>query len=137
MKYPAPRKKKLQTPTHNIKNTQKNAFRTQNTMQNSVKQHPRTDKYNKSGIYRIKYLDCPLKYIGQSGRAFHARQVEHIQAIRKHDSNSGSSNHILNTRHKYGTVADTMDIIRKHRKGKRLNTLKNTTYTRSAKINCK
>jgi hypothetical protein len=30
---------------------------------------------------------------------------------------------ILNTGHKYGTITDTMDIIRTHRKGKHLNTL--------------
>jgi hypothetical protein len=36
------------------------AFRTQNTIQNIIKQHPRTDKYNRSGIYHMKCLDCPL-----------------------------------------------------------------------------
>jgi hypothetical protein len=30
---------------------------------------------------------------------------------------------MLNTGHKYGTITDTMDIIRTHRKGKHLNTL--------------
>jgi hypothetical protein len=30
----------------------------------------------------MKYLDCPLKYFGQTGRAFHMRCKEHIQAIR-------------------------------------------------------
>jgi hypothetical protein len=31
-------------------------FRTQNTIQNIVKQQPQTDKYNKSGIYQMKCL---------------------------------------------------------------------------------
>jgi hypothetical protein len=62
----------------------------------------------------MKCLDCPLKYKGQTGRAFHTRYKEHIHAIRNNNSNSGYSNHILNTGHKYGTIADTMDII-KHR----------------------
>jgi hypothetical protein len=47
---------------------------------------------------------------------------DHLQAIRNNNSNSGYSNHILNTGHKYGTMADTMNIIRTHRKGKCLNT---------------
>jgi hypothetical protein len=49
------------------------AFRTQNTIQNIIKQHPRTGKYNRSGIYQMKCPDCTLKYIGQTGRTFHTR----------------------------------------------------------------
>jgi hypothetical protein len=45
----------------------------------------------------MKCQDCPLKYIGQSGRTFHTRYKEHIQAIKNNNSNSGYSNHILNT----------------------------------------
>jgi hypothetical protein len=71
----------------------------------------------------MKCLDCPLKYIGQTGRTFHTRYKEHIHAVRNNNSNSGYSNHILNTGHKYGKTTDTMDIIRTHRKGKHLNTL--------------
>jgi hypothetical protein len=73
-----------------------------------AKQHPQIDKSSKSGIYKIKYLDCPLKYIEQTGRAFHARYKEHIQAIRN-NNNSGYSNHILNTKHKYGAITDTLN----------------------------
>jgi hypothetical protein len=88
-----------------------------------VKQHPRWNKYNRSGIYWIKCLDCPLKYIGQTGWTFHTGYKEHIQAIRNNNSNSGFSSHILNTGNKYGTNTDKVDIIRPHREGKLLNTL--------------
>jgi hypothetical protein len=63
-------------------------------------------------------------YIGQTGRTFDIRYKEHIQTIRNNNSNSGYSNHILNTGHTYGNIADTMDIIRMGRKGRYLNTLK-------------
>jgi hypothetical protein len=33
------------------------------------------------------------------------------------------ANHILNTGHTYGIITDTMEIVEKERKGKRLNTL--------------
>jgi hypothetical protein len=39
----------------------------------------------------------------------------YTQAIRN-NSNSGYSNHVLNTGHKYGTIIDTMGIMRIHRK---------------------
>jgi hypothetical protein len=107
-----------------FKDTQlKIAFRTRNTINNILKHHTQTDKYNNSGIYQMKCLDCPLKYIGQTGRAFNIRYKEHIHAIRSNNSNSGYSNHILNTKHTYSTITDTMDVIRIGRKGRHLNTL--------------
>jgi hypothetical protein len=71
----------------------------------------------------MKCLDCPLKYIGQTGRTFNLRYNEHIQAIRSNCSKFGYSNHILNTGHTYGTITDTMDVIRTGRKSRDLNTL--------------
>jgi hypothetical protein len=69
-------------------------------------------------------MDCPLKYIGQTGRTFNTRYKDHIHDIRSNNSNnSGYSNHILNTGHAYGTMTDTMDVITTGRKGKHLNTL--------------
>jgi hypothetical protein len=48
-------------------------FRTQNTIQNILKPHSETNKYNRSNIYQIKCLDYPLKYIGQKSRTFKTR----------------------------------------------------------------
>jgi hypothetical protein len=87
------------------------AFRTRNTVQNTIKPPTQTDKYEKSGICQMKCLDCPLRYIGQTGRAFHTRYKENIQAIRSNNGNAGYSNHILNTGHTYGSITGTMDII--------------------------
>jgi hypothetical protein len=71
----------------------------------------------------MKCLDCPLKYIDQTGRTFNLIYKEHIQAIRSNCSKSGYSNHILNTGHTYGTITDTKDIIRIGRKNRYLNAL--------------
>jgi hypothetical protein len=73
----------------------------------------------------MKCLDFPLKYLGQTGRTFNVRYKEHSQAIRNNNSNSGYSNHILNTGHTYSTIAHTMNIIRMGRKGRHLNTREN------------
>jgi hypothetical protein len=58
------------------------AFILHNTIQNIAKLLPQTDKYNKSSIYRIESLGCPLNYIGQTGKTFHIRYKDHIQTIR-------------------------------------------------------
>jgi hypothetical protein len=92
------------------------AYKTWNMIQKLTKQHTQSEKYDNSGIYQLKCLDCPLKYIGQTGRAFHTRYKEHILAIKNSDGNSGYSKHILNTGHKYGPMTETMDIVKTRKK---------------------
>jgi hypothetical protein len=95
--------KEVRQITKLFKNTQlRVAFRTQNTINNIVKHHTQTDKCN--GMYRMKCLDCPLKYVDQAGRMFSVRYKEHIHAIRSNSGNSVYSNYILNMGHTYGTV---------------------------------
>jgi hypothetical protein len=67
-------------------------------------------------------MSCPIQYIGQTGRPFNTRYKEHIRDI-KNNSKSGYSNHILNIGHSYGSITDTMEIIKIERNGKHLNRL--------------
>jgi hypothetical protein len=94
-------------------------YRIENTIQNILKHHSETDKYNRSGIYQKKCLDYPLKYIGQTGRTFKTRYKEYIQAITNSNGNSGCSDYILHTGHTYGNITDTMDTIKQ---GEKINT---------------
>jgi hypothetical protein len=68
------------------------AYKTRNTIQKLTNQHTQSEKYDNGGIYQLKWLDCPLKYIGQIGRVFHTRCKEHILAIKNNNGNSGYSN---------------------------------------------
>jgi hypothetical protein len=70
----------------------------------------------------MKCMDCPLKYVGQTGRTFNTRYKDHIHDIRSNNSNTGYANHILNTGHTYGTITDTMETMKTERKGRYLNT---------------
>jgi hypothetical protein len=99
------------------------AFHTKNTISNILKHHAQPDKYNSSGIYQMKCLEYPLKYVAQTGRTLNARYKEHIHAIRSNNGNSRYLNHILSTGHTYGTITDIMDVIRTGRKGRHLNAL--------------
>jgi hypothetical protein len=59
-------RQRSKTITKIFKNTRiKIAFRTQNTRQNILQPHIQTDKYSRSSIYKLKCLNCTLKYIGQ------------------------------------------------------------------------
>jgi hypothetical protein len=122
--------------TNIFKDTQLNIdFHTQNTIENILRYKTKTEKYDNSGAYQRKCLDCPLRYIGQTGRTFKIRYKEHIQAIRNNNSNSGYLNNILNTAHTYGTTTDTIDVIRYGRKGRHLNTLEKYHIYRISKTN--
>jgi hypothetical protein len=111
------------------------AFRTTNTIQNILKHQPPTDKYNRSGIYQMKCLNCSLKYTGQTGRTFNIKYKEHIHAIRNNNTNTGYSKHILDTGHTYGTINDTMYIVKKGTKGNHLNTLEKYHIHKISKSN--
>jgi hypothetical protein len=100
------------------------AFCTQNTIQNIVRPQPQINKYNRSGIYQMKCLDCPVEYVGQTERTLNPRYMEHIYDIKSNNSSTGYSSHILNTGYTCVTIEDTMEIIKIRRKGQYLNTLK-------------
>jgi hypothetical protein len=70
-------------------------------------------------------LDCPLKYMRQRGRTFYAKYKEHIHAITSNNGNSGCSNHILNT---YGSITDTMNVIKKREKEKMFEQIREEPY---------
>jgi hypothetical protein len=70
----------------------------------------------------MKCLDCPLKYVGQTGRTFNTRYKEHIHAIRSNNVNSGYSNHI-----EYGTyIWHNNRYYGRHKNGKEGQTLEFT-----------
>jgi hypothetical protein len=61
----------------------------------------------------MKCLNCPQNYRGQIGRAFSIRYKEPIETIRNNASNSRYSSHILNTRHRFEKITETMDTEEK------------------------
>jgi hypothetical protein len=102
------------------------AYRTNNSIKRILKpKNPieQSNKYNSPGVYKLKCKDCPLHYIGQTGRSFATRYKEHIWAIKYNRETSGYARHILNTGHSYGKMDDIMDVIKIERKGKHLDTL--------------
>jgi hypothetical protein len=106
-----------------IKNTNVGiAFKTNNTIK-SLKTKKPDNIYQKRGVYQLKCNECPLKYIGQTERTFKYRYREHIQAIRTNRHTSKYAQHILDTGHSYGTMEETMDIIKTTNKEHLHNTL--------------
>jgi hypothetical protein len=87
------------------------AFRTTNTVQKLLQSKQYRNTYDNSGVYRLKCMDYPLQYIGQTGRSFHTRYKEHIRAIKYNKDTFTYAQHILNMGHTYGSLQNTMEII--------------------------
>jgi hypothetical protein len=92
------------------------AFGTRNTTENIAKPHPQIDRYEENGIYKMKCMYCPLKYVGQAGHMLYTRRKAHIEAVRNNNGNSGYSNHMLNTGHAFGSITDTMKVVKLKKK---------------------
>ena len=106
---------KIRTITNLFKNTNINiAFRTTTTTQQYLKQkkHTPTTEYEKSGIYKIACNTCHKAYVGQTSRSLKARYQEHTRYIKNNDPKSAYALHILNNRHEYGKINDTMSLLK-------------------------
>jgi hypothetical protein len=55
----------------------KSAFRVTNVIQNYLHAQPeRRNRFYNAGLYKVKYKDCSLQYIGQTGHMFQMRLSE-------------------------------------------------------------
>jgi hypothetical protein len=71
-----------------------------------------------TAVLVITALVINILMYGQTGRTFHTKYKEHIQAIRNNNGNSGYSNHVLNRGHAY--LTDTTKVVKIEKKGKHL-----------------
>jgi hypothetical protein len=61
--------------------------------------------------------------VGQTGRNFTVRFNEHKQAFQTNSHTSRFAPHLIEHNHSFGTIHNTMQILRHNRKGPHLNTL--------------
>jgi len=90
-----------------------------NTIQQQLSEKP--PNKNPSGIYKLKCNTCNNVYVGQLGRSINVRHTEHIRYIRTNNPLSTYALHILQNRHEYGTIADTLQLLKTCRKSTRMN----------------
>jgi hypothetical protein len=75
------------------------------------------EKYNLSGVYQLKFADCPQTYVGQTGRTFRTRFKEHIRDIKNNGQNSKFAQYIFDTKHENKTSEKTMKNLHIEKKG--------------------
>jgi hypothetical protein len=102
------------------------AFRATNTTQSILKTHSETtDIYKSSGIYSLQCKTCKRHYVGQTGRNLAARFSDHTRYIKNNDPKSAYALHILDNRHEYGPIQDTMQLIKPCSKCRNMNIMEN------------
>jgi len=73
--------------------------------------------------------DCPTYtllhvlqvYVGQSGRSINVRHKEHVKYIRTNNPQSAYALHILQNRHEYGPIVDTLQLLKTCSNGTHMN----------------
>jgi hypothetical protein len=70
------------------------------------------DKYDRSGVYKLKCESCYKVYIGQTGRSFNVIFKKHISDIVHNRDKTGYSQHILNSGHERAHNITQMEILK-------------------------
>jgi hypothetical protein len=99
------------------------SFRTINTVQKHLQPKQYRNKYNNTGVYRLRCMDCSLIIHRANRTIVHTRYKEHIRAIKYNKNTFKCAQHVLNTGHTYGNIQNTMEIIQTAKKGKYMNSI--------------
>jgi hypothetical protein len=68
--------------------------------------------HEKSGVYQLTCNTCQRSYIGKTRRNLKSRFQEHARYIKNNDPQSAYALYILNCRHEYGNINDTMTQLK-------------------------
>ena len=99
------------------------AFRTVNAIRNALTCNTQTtDKYTRSGIYKLTCPECKKVYVGQTGRNFTIRFQEHINAFKNNSHLSKYAKHLIEQNHTLDSIQNMMQVLQYQNKGPHLNT---------------
>ena len=93
-------------------------FKTTNAIRQQLTEKP-TNK-NPRGIYKLKCNTRNKIYVGEAGISINVRHKENIRYIRTNSPVSAYALHILQSGHEYGTIIDTLQLLKTCLKGVRL-----------------
>jgi len=71
-----------------------------------------TPEHEKSGVYKLTCNIRHRSYIGQTNRSLKLRFREHTRYIKHNEPQSAYALHILNSIHEYGSISDTMSLLK-------------------------
>lgn len=113
-------------PSHNInrflnKINIKTSYRTNNNLSKYIKNNKdKVSKHDMCGVYKLTCGSCPKIYIGQTGRTFKQRFLEHRNSFINQKSNSAFADHLIQENHDF---CNDFEIMHVQNKGPKLNFL--------------
>jgi len=115
------------------------AYRTSNNLAKVVtnKISGPVNKFERSGVYKMKCSSCEAEYTGQTGRKFKTRFSEHLPKPHLNSQTSKFAEHLIEYNHNIDNLETNMDIIHICKKGDHLSTLEELEIYRSFKHNSK
>jgi len=100
------------------------AFRTNNTIENLLKQRDSIpDKFSSSGVYKLNCADCHKAYVGQTEIQFYTRYKEHKGAFYHNGRTSNFAQHLHDNAHSFGPIDNILQVLHHQKKGTHLNTI--------------
>lgn len=96
-----------------------------------VNNKEKTDKLQKTGVYKLSCKDCDAIYIGQTGRNIKKRIDEHKKSIIYSKNSTGMAAHCIQQNHFINL--ENVKLLHSERKGKRLDYLEQLEIKRSIK----
>jgi len=89
------------------------SFKSTNTLQLLIKTKlaNNTEEQDKGSIYKITCNTCQMSYIGQTSRSLKQRYQEHVRYVRNNEPQSACALHILNNKHEYGPINNTITLL--------------------------
>ncbi|XP_045466683.1 uncharacterized protein LOC123675373 [Harmonia axyridis] len=104
------------------------SFKTNNNLGTFVRNNKdKTNKDNKSGVYKLKCGDCHMVYIGQTERSFKKRIHEHQKSFTSNTTHSTYANHLKECRHEFN---NNYQILHTENKSSRLTLLESLEINR-------
>ena len=97
------------------------AYHATNTIYKQLNDKIIQNKTNSSGKYKLKWNTFNNSYIGQTGRQLGIRCKEHLRYIKTNNPISAYALHIINNKHEYGNIEQTIELLKPCNKGVKMN----------------
>jgi hypothetical protein len=109
-------------------------FRTNNNIQNVLQTKRNKNPETCSGIYKIVCDDCDKFYIGQTGRGFKDRYIEHLPKKNIKNIKSSYAQHLIEYNHNYTSFAQNLKPLHYCKKGRFMDAMEEFIIYKASKL---
>ena len=109
-------------------------FKTNNNIQNVLRAKRNKTPERYSGIYNIVCDDCDKFYIGQTGRGFKDRYIEHLPRKNINNIKSSYAQHLMEYNHNYTSFIQNLKPLHYCKKGRFMDAMEEFIIYKASKF---